>query len=423
MRIRNLLIATISIALLVPNNLFAATPKSGSKCAKLGVTLIAAAKKFTCVKSGGTFRWNKGVSVAKRKEPIKSEENTVPTPTPMPMPTPTPTPTPMPNPMPNPTPSPTPTVLLLPTSFEDLYERRFGISTLAWEKASQIIKNNSSKIGNLEIITGPNTKPNYENFQQAISLVSRLFPGRSEPPKTLVIRYAYQDLDWAERVTREHLSPADYENLQQNEQNRLVSSNCSSTTADCRNAKQQTASQGLSIILQGTETQNNGSDPLAKLRVSSGMGEAHEYFHSLQRIPILGKSDVWPHAWFREGSAEWVQNVVVNHESFSSYKEFLRLDCEPACTSLTESEIKEFLTKSKENFVPANFDSWLNYPLGSLVIESLVALKGPDTLIEMYAQMGERNSFDQAFRNTFGVEWSYAIPILARTIYANLHSL
>ena len=61
--------------------------------------------------------------------------------------------------------------------------------------------------------------------------------------------------------------------------------------------------------------------------------------------------------------------------------------------------------------------------MASHAIEALVALKGADTLIEMYAQMSNRISFDQAFKNTYGVEWSYAIPILAKTIYANLKGL
>jgi hypothetical protein len=52
----------------------------------------------------------------------------------------------------------------------------------------------------------------------------------------------------------------------------------------------------------------------------------------------------------------------------------------------------------------------------------LVALKGPDTLIDIYEQMGKRLSFDQAFKNTYGVEWSYALPILAKTIHANLNN-
>jgi hypothetical protein len=80
----------------------------------------------------------------------------------------------------------------------------------------------------------------------------------------------------------------------------------------------------------------------------------------------------------------------------------------------------EFLEQSKENYTPPKFDQFLNYSLSSRFIEALVALKGPDTLIGMYEEMGKKLSFDQAFKNVYGVDWSYAIPILAKTVYTNL---
>jgi hypothetical protein len=115
--------------------------------------------------------------------------------------------------------------------------------------------------------------------------------------------------------------------------------------------------------------------------------------------------------------------MAINHSNFATYQEYLRLDCDPLCIRLSEADIAEFLEKSNGESAGPKFDRWLNYSLGSHVIETLVALKGPDTLIEMYAQMGTRISFADAFKNTYGVEWSYAIPILAKTIYANLRGL
>jgi len=151
------------------------------------------------------------------------------------------------------------------------------------------------------------------------------------------------------------------------------------------------------------------------------MLEVHEYFHALQRIPIMSRPNIWPHAWFREGGAEWAQNALVNFDDFTAYQTFIIAACARNCASISESEIKEFLIEANENYLPQKFDQWLNYSLGSRVVEALIAIKGHDILIDMYAEMGKGINFNSAFKNLFGVEWSYAIPILAKTVYANIH--
>jgi hypothetical protein len=47
----------------------AASPKAGAKCAKSGATATASGKKFTCVKSGNKFVWNKGVTIKAATKP------------------------------------------------------------------------------------------------------------------------------------------------------------------------------------------------------------------------------------------------------------------------------------------------------------------------------------------------------------------
>ncbi len=42
---------------------YAAAPKAGATCKKVGLTATYAGKKFTCVKSGTKLVWNKGVKV------------------------------------------------------------------------------------------------------------------------------------------------------------------------------------------------------------------------------------------------------------------------------------------------------------------------------------------------------------------------
>ena len=78
----------------------AATAKAGDVCKKAGLTSTSNGKKYTCVKSGKKFVWNKGVVVAKPKA----------SPTPTSTPTLAPSPSPSPTPTLTPSPPPTPTI-------------------------------------------------------------------------------------------------------------------------------------------------------------------------------------------------------------------------------------------------------------------------------------------------------------------------
>jgi hypothetical protein len=379
-----------------------AVAKQGAVCKKAGITSTVNGLKFTCIKSGKKLVWSKGVPVRKAAPvPVTS---TKPTPTVTPKPTPTVTP------------------IVLPTSFENLYENRKGISLAAWQKSSEIIKATTSKAGTLEIFTGPNTKPNFDDYPTPVSLVSRLFPSRSEPARTIVIRYNYIDIAWAETTLRSKLTDQENSQLMRDEGGRAITGRCDTNSKNCFGAMQHTTSSGLSLIVQGVPQTGIRGESAEGFRFNTGMLEAHEYFHALQRIPIMGKTNVWPHAWFREGSAEWVQNIVINFNNFKNYQEFIALDCSFSCLSLSEKDITEFLELSNDNYTPPRFDQFLNYSLSSRFIEALVAIKGPDTLIDLYEQMAKRLTFDQAFKNTYGVEWSYALPILAKTIHANLNN-
>ena len=414
MRVRVVSVLFLLIcSLLIPVSINAAV-KQGETCKKVGTSSTAKGLKYTCVKSGKKLVWSKGIPIRKN------------TPTPVATPTPpvevSPTPVPSATPLPTltPTPSPTPTPIVLPTSFADLFENRKGIGLAAWQKSSEIIKNNKSKVGTLEIFTGPNTKPSFDDYPTPVALVSRLFPNRSEPEKTIVIRYKYVDIAWAESILRSKLTPEEFTRLNNIEGGRAITGRCNDSEKNCRGAMQQTTMSRISLIIQGVPNSEDRNDPTGGPRFSGGMVEAHEYFHALQRIPIMDKAFVWPHAWFREGSAEWVQNVAINFEDLKAYQNFLIADCSNECSRLSEAEIAEFLETSKENYTAPKFSPFLNYNLGARIIEALVALNGPDTLIDMYEQMGKRLTFEQAFKNTYGVEWSYAIPILAKAIHANL---
>ena len=431
MRIKGTIPKGLLVALiltLVPITAFSAqkvTPGSTCKVYKQKITYQN--KVYTCIKSGKRLVWNKGVTVLKPTPTPNPTPTPIPTPTPTPTPTATPTPTPIPTPTPTPTkssvpmPSPSPSPSFVNLNFETLVGNSSNISFTAWKKAADSINLSYAKNVAPEVYTGPNTKAFYNDLQLPISLVSRLFPNYDEPKKILWIRYNFIDIAWAENQAKEKLSAADYAQISIYQGGTLAGSNCDLAASNCRGSYQQTGPSGISLIMEGVAN-TLPSDLVSKSDLSPGMVEAHEYFHSLQRIPIMNRGiQVWPPAWWREGSADWVKDTTVNFQNFQDYKKFLRDSCNSNCMNLTEADIEEFLKTAINNDLPSKFDPYLNYSLGSYIIEILASIKGPAVLLDMYAEMGKGLTFNDAFAKLFDTTWQTAIPLISKSVYIDLH--
>jgi hypothetical protein len=63
------------------------------------------------------------------------------------------------------------------------------------------------------------------------------------------------------------------------------------------------------------------------------------------------------------------------------------------------------------------YRQWKEYDVGSLVLECLVALKGPDTSMQLVKDVGAGMTYEQSFLKNYGITWEDAIPILADTLY------
>jgi hypothetical protein len=371
-----------------------AAVKAGAACKKAGQTGSAGGAKYICSKSGKKLVWKQ--VAAPKPTPSKTSESINPTET---------------------------TLVVTPTNFSDLVQRRKGISQAAWTKVNQTILNSTSKVGTFDIYTGPKTKPLFDDYKKAANLVSRLFPNIAEPTSSIVIRYMYADLSWAEAKVAELLPKSEIERLTRNEGGRLLTSNCNSSESTCMGSKQLTLLNGTNLVLQGVPEKLYQGDLSGKERFYSGMLEAHEYFHGLQRIPVLGigiDQGDYPPVWFVEGSAEWVQNAAINHADFSSYKNYFQLDCLSVCKALKKNDILKILGQATNSSWPSGYDYFLNYSLGAIFIESLVAISNPESIMVMYKEIATRVGFATAFKNVYGMEWKEAIPLLAEAVYLNL---
>ncbi len=61
-----ILVLALSISLVSVTNNAPATAQSGANCKRPGSTTISSGKKYTCIKKGKAFVWNKGVAVKSR---------------------------------------------------------------------------------------------------------------------------------------------------------------------------------------------------------------------------------------------------------------------------------------------------------------------------------------------------------------------
>ena len=421
MRSRNALIAlAISFSVAISSTAFAAV-KPGSACSKLGSTSVLKGIKYSCIKSGKKLVWNKGILI-----PVpKVTPSPVPTPTTSASPSPAPSPSATPTPTSTATPTPTTEPVVLPTSFEDLFERRTGIETSAFNQVAKQLEKGVSKLGPFEVITGPNSVPHIKVYEDAPHLISRLFSNFKEPEKVLVIQFNYQDQDWALETLKKKLSASDYAQVLIWDPT-PVSGNCDVKTLNCRGARQITAPSGYAFILQGIATLPIPASDAP--RIYSGMKEAHEYLHSLQRMPMIAPGahsnmQDWPPGWFREGSADWVSNALVYSKDFESFHKFKRGQIDWLANyspDFSLAFVEKYLDVLNYRNYWADFDPGIDYALGGYVVESLVALKGPDVMLSLYVEMSKGIGFESAFKNIFNADWKTISPILAKTVYANI---
>lgn len=405
MRRGGYVVLVVALVLTLATPLHAAAPKAGAKCVKKSATATSGGKLFTCIQSGKKLVWNKGVAVKK------------PTPVVAPTPTPTPSPTPVVTPTPTPSPTPEPT-FNAPKDFDDLFENRDSIAYTAWKLTADSIAIGKSNLKNVKVFIGPTTKePGYKTPEIAYSLVSRAYSAYKTPEDVYLIQYSIEDMGWAEEKVKSIVDANAYNELNRNENGRLITSNCST---DCFGAKQVTANNGIAFILQGVPKGRNG-DPMAVARWTLGHLDAHEFFHAMQRAhstPPGVQMKEWPTSWIIEGGASLVQNLAMSHFSYTEYMKWRKTDAQSLYGSRSEVNaafMDKFLDLRNNKDYWRGVDSYYAYNLGSRVMEVLVAIKGPGIVLDLHKQT-VLQGFEPAFQSLFGIEWSKASPLISKTI-------
>lgn len=311
-------------------------------------------------------------------------------------------------------------------TLENIVKLRKQISASAWKAINKQAQTKSNQLIEVNVVTGPKTKTLFKNPKSAIDKVVGTFNDYEAPDKVIIIQFNYLDMKWAQKTILNFFTKEELNRISNGNLNRLFETKCEASRKDCFGSEAIQVSEEQGLIIQGVPKSLPASYVEIQ-RFSTGQLETHEFFHLMQEKPLFGKDlgvKPRPPVWLIEGSAEWMQNAIVNSNKYSNYLKFIKADSQslyPAANSkkfwvdlLSVTDNREFNEK---------YDQWLAYNGGSRVTEILVAIYGPTVVLDLYNEFSNGQGFEAAFENVTGTKFKEAIPILAEALSLNIKDL
>jgi len=310
------------------------------------------------------------------------------------------------------------------TTWQNAYANRDGIPYQAWTAISKNIASSPSKLGTVEILIGPNTIPNFVDFKLRMELVSKALPKAKNVNKLRLFAFSYKDADWADATFKRLYinETAAFKNRHKD----AVAEICFKEREVCyQQAFVDSNLEGVIFIgmtdLGSREQLNQTFSEYS--RAYQGVVIGHEYLHTIQRV-ILGER--WfqqmynPPSWFNEGMAVFMENAAANNSTFDAFMRFRAVesaimypDCPYSfCVKIEKEQVQSFLSIYNYSSNWSTYPYAMRYQMSARIIEILVALKGPDSLTEIYEYMGTGKTFEQAFEHIYGISYESAKPII-----------
>lgn len=408
-------VGIISIVALLCQSTYAnaASSIAGQSCKKSGAVQTTQGKRFICTKSGTKLVWKFASVVVTALPPQKtpvSSQSSKPTSEAKPEP---------------------PVIPLFTADFTSLFNKRRSLSTDAWNNILSTVNTNESKLPNVEIFTGPNTKPLSTSVKEDLALVSRALPRSVQPTKIRIIYYSYKDLDWGTNKAKELMGVKGWEAAFSAHGGPLVKCN---NPANCTDGDAYATDDGVAYLAVGLpeNPDSNIADSLKRSPI-----EMTEYYHVLQEIyyqknNLIAKNVGGlqpankPPFWMALGG-EAIARLIYNAKSAdaSNYRNEIAGTLHygaPGITNFNETTIRGYL--NLENVSSAWRDITWNHPttlqanvLGLEVMNILVAIKGPSVILDFYEYMSQGKDFASTFYLLFGSTWTQAEPFISKIIW------
>lgn len=356
----------------------ATPPKAGSACSKQGISRTHQGKKFTCIKSGKRLVWKKNGAI-KISAPSATGIAAA---------------------------APAPLSTIKPIkSFSELRTRYLDFHYLAWNSAFKTRSKPSSTTLQIESLLGPNSRKCEHNIRPALEDVHKMFSGSLLPKRIWIVYFDEIDRSWVESETKKLLR-----------QNEIQASDGKMDNPE-----------SVNVDTQAAVIWFENSCSVTDFMSVSGAGMSHGYTHSIQKFQFSQDSSKWgtwgsAPRWLLEGGATFSENMTAHGDTFEKWKSagpFHNTDLKKYDLAF----FQDFLRYKLPGDIPytwAHTEKWPNqrvYDIGSIVCEILIAIQGPNSIIDLYREFAQLQDFDASFKKVFGVTWTDVYPDVAFAIH------
>lgn len=281
--------------------------------------------------------------------------------------------------------------------------RAKDVRALAWQKMSANRDNAYQPKIEVKALIGPHSLDCSAALIDVVHGVEKTFQGVKMPKKLfLLIGNSELDKKWFEEQTRKILKPKflSFDGAQ------MINPETSND-------------EGIGVTW--------ADDPCnSTLDISSEdtVKVAHGFFHVLQTNQFTESDKDWAKwgevpRWILEGGAALAANYASHGATQDDYVK--RPENFYPLFLLGKNFYRDFMKYTPGEPLPwRHTDKWENYrvyDVGSYICEILIALKGPESIINLYGDYVKTGDFNQSFANIYGTTWNEAYPVLSEATY------